>query len=180
MARRFSLFEEVLSVFESQNLKDTRRLPQPFRMKSSATLPSMRRRRRRKKKKGASKQVSKDHSKEPESVASTPIWVKLQLFLRLLLLMTLQLCSLPPPLFASVSNSSCLFAQYQASCMLAIVLTTVLFKVLYCEIKNVSLFWGFVFYILFVFKLLLNLLQYCIADCVSWVPRLTLLDLWTN
>ena len=22
--------------------------------------------------------------------------------------------------------------------------------------------------------------QHCIADCVSWVPRLTLLDLWTN
>ena len=29
-------------------------------------------------------------------------------------------------------------------------------------------------------KSVINLLQYSIANCVSWIPRLTLLDLWTK
>ena len=55
-------------------------------------------------------------------------WVKLQLALCLLLLMTLQLYHLPPPLY-SVSNSSGLFTQCQLLCYI-----TVHFKVLYCKI----------------------------------------------
>ena len=42
--------------------------------------------------------------------------VKLQLDLRLLLLMVLQLCQLPPPFLPSVSNSPCLFAGCQPLC----------------------------------------------------------------
>ena len=38
-----------------------------------------------------------------------------------------------------------------------------------------------VFYVLFVWKVLQTItVQYYIADCVSWEPKLTLLDLWTN
>ena len=35
---------------------------------------------------------------------------------------------------------------------------------------------------LFVWKVLQNpiTVQDCIANCIAWVPRLTLLDLWTN
>ena len=56
--------------------------------------------------------------------------------------------------------------------------TTVLFKVLYCKIKTFSLF--FVFFLMYYlcekyYKPIT--VQYYIADCVSWVPRLTLLDL---
>ena len=56
--------------------------------------------------------------------------------------------------------------------------TTVFFKVLYCKIKNV-----FFFFVLFLMHYLCEkyykpiTVQYCIADCFSWVPRLTLLDL---
>ena len=61
--------------------------------------------------------------------------------------------------------------------------TTVLFKILYCKIYNV-------FYIFCVCFLCTHYLcekyykpitvQYYIVDCVSWVPRLPLLDLGTN
>ena len=56
---------------------------------------------------------------------------------------------------------------------------TVLFKVLYCKIKNVF----FVFLCFSVFYVLCEnyykpiTVQYYLADGVSWVPRLTLLDL---
>ena len=43
-------------------------------------------------------------------------WVKLQLALHLLLLTTLQLCHLPPPLPPPVRNSSCLFTPCQLLC----------------------------------------------------------------
>ena len=59
--------------------------------------------------------------------------------------------------------------------------TTVLFKVLYCKMKNVF----FIFCLFFMYYLCEKYykpitVQYYIANCVSWVPRLTLLDLWTN
>ena len=60
--------------------------------------------------------------------------------------------------------------------------TTALFKVLYCKIKNVL----FIFLCLFFMYYLCEkyykpiTVQYYIASCVSWVPRLTLLDLRTN
>ena len=58
--------------------------------------------------------------------------------------------------------------------------TTVLFKVLYCKIKNV--FFIFCVCLFFMYYLCEKYYkpiteQYYIADCVSWVPRLTLLDL---
>ena len=58
--------------------------------------------------------------------------------------------------------------------------TTVFFKVLYRNIKNV-LFFVFVFMYYLCEKYYKPItVQYYIADCVSWVPRLTLLDLRTN
>ena len=61
--------------------------------------------------------------------------------------------------------------------------TTVLFKVLYRKIKNV--FFTFVFVCFFMYYLCEKYYepitgQYYIADCVSWAPRLTLLDLQTR
>ena len=61
--------------------------------------------------------------------------------------------------------------------------TTVLFKVLYCKTKNV--FFIFCVYLFFTYYLCEKYykpitVQYYIDDCVSWVPRLTLLDLQTN
>ena len=53
--------------------------------------------------------------------------------------------------------------------------TTVVFKLLYYKIKNVYFLCLFSMYICV--KSIVNLLQYYLADCVSWVPRLILLDL---
>ena len=58
--------------------------------------------------------------------------------------------------------------------------TTVLFKVLYCKNKNVYFLCLFFMYYLCEKYYKLITVQYYVADCVSWVPRLTLLDLWTN
>ena len=69
-----------------------------------------------------------------------------------------------------VSNSSRLACQL-------LYYTTVLFKVVYYEIKNVFfIFWLFFMYYLCgkYYKPFIG--QYYIANCVSWVPRLTLLD----
>ena len=55
--------------------------------------------------------------------------------------------------------------------------SAVLFKVLYCQIKMFSLF--FVYYLCEKYYKP-NTLHCYIADCVSWVPRLTLLDLGIN
>ena len=91
----------------------------------------------------------------------------------LLLLTTLQLYRLPPPLSPPVSNSSYLFTRCQPVCQL-LYSTTVLFKALYCKIK-------ILFFMYYLCETIINLLQYStIADCVSWIPRLTLLDLGTN
>ena len=101
-------------------------------------------------------------------------WMEGQLVLRLLLLMILQLSHLPSPLpllGCSLDGNPC---------MPVVVLTTVLFNVLYCKMKNV-LFFEFVLCALFVRKYYKPIIvQYYIVDCISWVPRLTLLDLSTN
>ena len=57
---------------------------------------------------------------------------------------------------------------------------TVLFKVLFCKITQFYLSLVFVTYYLYGKYYKSITIQYCIADCVSWVPRLTLLDFWTN
>ena len=59
---------------------------------------------------------------------------------------------------------------------------TVLFKVLYCKIKNVF----FIFCVHFLMYYLCEkyykpiTVKYYTGDCVSWVPSLILLDVWTN
>ena len=60
----------------------------------------------------------------------------------------------------------------EASCC-----TTILFKVLYCKIKKVSFIFVFIFYVLCEKYYYWTVYT---AYYVSWVPRLTLLDLWTN
>ena len=59
----------------------------------------------------------------------------------------------------------------------------ILFKVLYCKIKNVFFIFcvclSFMYYLCEKYYKLVTV-QYCIADYVSWVPRLILLDLRTN
>ena len=52
---------------------------------------------------------------------------------------------------------------------------TVIFKLLYYKIKNVYFLCLFSMYICV--KSIVNLVQYYLADCVTWVPRLILLDL---
>ena len=108
--------------------------------------------------------------------------VKLQLALRLLLLTILQPYHLPPPLPSPVSNSSCLFPWCQpldASCC-----TGLLYFSRYCTVrlKVFSLFLGCLSFMYYLCEKCYKpiTVQYYIADCVSWVPRLTLLDLRTN
>ena len=84
-----------------------------------------------------------------------------------------------PPLLLPVSNS-CLFMQCQplyARC--CSVLFQVLFKVLYGKIKNVFFIFLFVFLMHYLCEKYYKPIrvQYFIADCVSSVPRLSLLDL---
>ena len=104
------------------------------------------------------------------------VWMKLQLAIRLLLLRILQLyhlSPLPPP----VSNSSCLFTWCWPVCQL-LYYTIALFNVPYCKILNVLFFVFFVcVYYLYEKYYKPITAQYYIANCVSWVPRLTLLDL---
>ena len=54
--------------------------------------------------------------------------------------------------------------------------TTVVFKVLYCKVKNV-LFFVLGFYVLCEKYYKCITVQDHVADYVSWVPKLTLLDL---
>ena len=103
--------------------------------------------------------------------------MKLRLALRLLLLMILQLCHLHL-LSLLLSNSTCLFAQCQALCARC---RTVLFKGLYRNIKNV--FFIFLYFLVFMYCLREKYskpITVYVADCISWVPSLTLLALWTN
>ena len=59
--------------------------------------------------------------------------------------------------------------------------TTVLFKVLYCKIKNVLFFCVCLFFMYYLCEKYYKpfTVQYYVANCVTWVPRLTLLD-FTN
>ena len=82
------------------------------------------------------------------------------------------LSPLPPP----VSNSSWLFIQCQPLNASYFNCTTVLFKVLDYKIKNVFYTFCFCLRVICVTSITV---QYYIADCVSWVHRLTLLDLRT-
>ena len=94
-----------------------------------------------------------------------PLQVAVQLALRLLLLMTLQLYHLPPPFPPpSVTLLAC---SLDASpwCQL-LHCTTVLFEVLYCKMKNVYFFMSYLCE-----KYYKSItVQYYMADCVSWVP----------
>ena len=93
-------------------------------------------------------------------VPATSGWVWLLPALRLLLLTVLQLCCLLP-LLSSVSVHSVL--TLCVSCCII-----VLFEVLYCQIKNI--YFLCLFLCIIWVKSIINLLQYYIADCVSWVP----------
>ena len=85
---------------------------------------------------------------------------------------------LPPPLPPPVSSSSCLFTRchplYTSYC------TVLLDFSRYCKILNVFFIFCVCLLCIICVKSIINLSQYYMADCVSWVPRLTLLDLWTN
>ena len=107
-------------------------------------------------------------------------WVKFHC-LCLLLLMILQLSHLPPPLPPPLSNSSCLLTGCQplyASCC-----TKLLYFSKYCTVR-LKLFSLFSAYFLGIIceKSMIKYVtvQYYIANCVSWVPRLILLDLRTT
>ena len=108
------------------------------------------------------------------------VWVTLQLSLHLLLLMILQLYHLPHPLPPLVSNSSYPFTQCQplhTSCY-----TVLLYFSRYCTVRlKMPIFCvcSFMYYLCEKYYKPITV-QYQIADRVSWVPRLTLLDLWTN
>ena len=62
--------------------------------------------------------------------------------------------------------------------------TVLLYFSRYCnvELKMFSLFFCVCFLCILCVKSIINLItvQYYIANCISWVPRLTLLDLWTS
>ena len=103
-------------------------------------------------------------------------WVKLQLALHLLLLKILQLYHFSPPLLPPITllDHSLNASPWKPA--------TVLIQVLYCKIKkilNLLCFLAFVYYVCEMYYKLITT-QYYIANCVSWVPRLTLLNLWTN
>ena len=92
----------------------------------------------------------------------------------------LQLYHLPPPLPPPVSNSSCLFTQCQpldASCC-----TVLLYFSRDCTVRLKMFHFLCLFFMYYLCEKYYKPItaQYYIADCVSWVPRLTLLDLRTN
>ena len=104
--------------------------------------------------------------------------VTLHLVLRLLLLTTLRLCHCPPPPPPPVSNSSCVLTQCQLLC--ASWCAVLLHISRPCTLRLEM----FYFYVLFFLMIYLCekyckpiTVQYYIADCVSWVPRVTSLDL---
>ena len=177
--RGSSLLEEPLLVLRhrTRTWNGTRRSQQPFRVQSSAAVsPVMRK-----------KELLPGHRwivffkrvnrRKRNLCHQHQAWLKLQLALHLLLLTTLWLYHLPLPLPLPASNSSCLLTQCQP--LYARGCCTVLFKALYCKIKNVF------FIFLYFFNVLCEkyrpmTIQYYIANCVCWVPRVILLDLQTN
>ena len=104
-------------------------------------------------------------------------WVKLQLALHLLLLMILQLYHLPPLLPPPVSNSSCAFTQCQplyADCS-----DVLLSFSRHCTVRLKMFYFLSLFFVYYFCDRYYKpiILQYYIANCVSWVPRLTWLNL---
>ena len=119
-----------------------------------------------------------DFSKEPENVPSRQSRLKLQLVRRFLLLTVLPLCHPSPPLSPPVSRSSRLFTQCQP---LHVSYCTALLHFSWLCPRRLKMF-GFCFLYIICVKSIINLfiVQYYIADCVSCVCRLVLLDLRTN
>ena len=117
-----------------------------------------------------------DSSKEPELVPSTSGRSEIAACPYLQSLMIIQLYHLSPPLLPLVSNSSCLFTPWcqtrYASCCIVL-----LYFSRYCTVR-LKIFY-FLFYLCEKYYKPVSI-QYYIAGCVSWVPRLTLLDLQTN
>ena len=103
--------------------------------------------------------------------------MKFQSALPLPLLMILQLNRLSLPLPPPVSNLTLLASSLYASPLDASY-CTVLLKALYCEIKSLfSLFFVCLLCIIWVKSIKKSITVQCyIADCVSWVSRLTMLD----
>ena len=100
-------------------------------------------------------------------------WVTLRLPW-VLLRTTLQLCRLPPPLPPPVRNSGCPFTQGQplyASCC-----TVLLYFSRYCAIRLKMIFYFLCLFFMYYLCEKYNpiTVQYCIADCVSGVLRLTI------
>ena len=109
-------------------------------------------------------------------------WVKLQLGFHLLLLTIVQLYHLPLPLPPPVSNSSCPFTWCQhlyASCCTVLLYFSRYYTV---RLKMFSLFFVCLFFMYYLCEKYYKpiRIQYYIANRVSWVARLTLLNLRTH
>ena len=124
-----------------------------------------------------------ESSKDQNPCHQRQAWGMLQLALCLLLLMVLQLCHLLPPLPPlppPVSNASCPFTQCQslhAGCCTFWRYCTGFSTYCTVRLKLFSLFFVSVFYVLCEKYYTPITVQSYIADCVIWVPWLTLLDL---
>ena len=183
MAKGFSLFEEALLVFEAQGMNVER-----YRKVAAAVQNAMQ-----------CYHVTYDEKKRPTTQTSLDrffkrvielnlarnqnlchqrqAWVKLQLALRLLSLMILQLYHPPPPFPPPVSNSSCLFTRCQplyANCC-----TVLLYFSRYCTVRLKMFYFLCLFFRYYLCEKYYKpiTVQYYVSDCVSWVPRLSLLDL---
>ena len=121
-----------------------------------------------------------ESSKEPEPVPSMSAVCEIAACPRLLLLTILQLYRLPPPLPPPVSNSSCLFTRCQPLC--ASCCTALLYFSRYCTVRLKRFYFLCLFFIYYLCEKCYKpiTVQYYIADCVSWVPRLTLSDSQTK
>jgi len=106
------------------------------------------------------------------------VWVTLQLALPLLLVMILQLYHFSPPLPPPIRISSCLLTQWQplyASCCIVL-----LYFSRYSTARLKMFFVFFLMYYLCERYYKPFTVKYYIVICISWVPRLTLLNLQTE
>ena len=107
------------------------------------------------------------------------VWVTLQLALHLLLVMILQLYHFSPPLPPPIRISSCLLTQWQllyASCCI------VLLYFSRYSTARLKMFYFVVFLMYYLCERYYKpfIVKYYIVICISWVPRLTLLNLQTE